>query len=258
MSHIEMSPIPEVPITDDNENDNNNNNDDDLIITTTTTAADEEQQQTIIEATTTTGHNGDSTVIHVEPPPDAIIEVSTSQAQFNDDENEEDDIENDKNHHAPHQQTAEQPVKKKSRMGRSFRSLSQRFKSQNIGRPPIQLEWKDLYFEVMVRADTPQDANPLTKVRYLFKKEKRTILYPMTGHVAPGECLAIMGPSGAGKLQFVYYIEHIDFFTALELFIQAFESLSWAHGSFSVLFFGAQQLFTIFFCFLFAFCLIEI
>ena len=202
-----MDPIPEVPITDDNENDNNNNNDDDLIITTTTTAADEEQQQTIIEATTTTGHNGDSTVIHVEPPPDAIIEVSTSQAQFNDDENEndendEDDIENDNNHHV-HQQTAEQPVKKKSRMGRSFRSLSQRFKFQNIGRPPIQLEWKDLYFEVMVRADTPQDANPLTKVRYLFKKEKRTILYPMTGHVAPGECLAIMGPSGAGK-----FIEH--------------------------------------------------
>jgi len=66
-------------------------------------------------------------------------------------------------------------------------------------RPPIQLEWKDLYFEVMVRADIPAQGNPLTKLRYLFKKEKRTILFPMSGHVAPGECLAIMGPSGAGK-----------------------------------------------------------
>lgn len=72
-------------------------------------------------------------------------------------------------------------------------------KSSKSSRPPIQLEWKDLHFEVKVRADPPDNASFPTRIRYLFKKEKRTILFPMSGHVAPGQCLAIMGPSGAGK-----------------------------------------------------------
>jgi len=33
----------------------------------------------------------------------------------------------------------------------------------------------------------------------MFKKQPKVILHPMSGHVSPGECLAIMGPSGAGK-----------------------------------------------------------
>jgi len=66
-------------------------------------------------------------------------------------------------------------------------------------RPPIQLEWKDIKFEVMQKAQAPKDAKFGEKVKYMFKKQKKVILHPMSGHVSPGSVLAIMGPSGAGK-----------------------------------------------------------
>jgi ABC-type lipoprotein export system ATPase subunit len=66
-------------------------------------------------------------------------------------------------------------------------------------RPPIQLEWKDLSFEVKVKAAVPNGVRFPASLKYMFRKTERTILFPMSGHVSPGECLAIMGPSGAGK-----------------------------------------------------------
>jgi ABC-type multidrug transport system ATPase subunit/ABC-type multidrug transport system permease subunit len=53
--------------------------------------------------------------------------------------------------------------------------------------PPIQLEWKNLSYNVNVRPGC-------------FKRPvKKTILNNLSGHISPGEVLAIMGPSGAGK-----------------------------------------------------------
>ncbi|EFC47894.1 abc transporter family protein [Naegleria gruberi] len=70
--------------------------------------------------------------------------------------------------------------------------------------PPIQLEWHNLEYKVKVKAPAP--SNLLTaKERFkftmsnMFKKVEKQILHPMTGYVAPGSVLAIMGPSGAGK-----------------------------------------------------------
>lgn len=70
---------------------------------------------------------------------------------------------------------------------------------QKRERPPIQLEWKDIKFEVTHRAPVPKDAKFKDKLNNFFRKQKKIILHPMSGHVSPGECLAIMGPSGAGK-----------------------------------------------------------
>jgi ABC-type multidrug transport system fused ATPase/permease subunit len=51
---------------------------------------------------------------------------------------------------------------------------------------PVQIEWKDIEFSVPVKAG-------------LFKTVKKQILHPMSGYVASGQVLAIMGPSGAGN-----------------------------------------------------------
>jgi len=60
--------------------------------------------------------------------------------------------------------------------------------------PKLQLSWKDLEYKVKV--PDPKVKFPLFK---LFKKVNKSILHPMNGYVNPGEVLAIMGPSGAGK-----------------------------------------------------------
>ncbi|KAL9648047.1 hypothetical protein ABK040_012101 [Willaertia magna] len=69
--------------------------------------------------------------------------------------------------------------------------------------PPIQIEWKDLAFSVKIPFDAPPNASAKEKLQFklkhLFKKKDKQILYPMSGFVAPGHTLAIMGPSGAGK-----------------------------------------------------------
>ena len=67
-------------------------------------------------------------------------------------------------------------------------------------RPPIQLEWKDVKFQVKQRVRLPDDAPKLAKLKSMFSKEQKVILHPMSGYVSPGSVLAIMGPSGAGKV----------------------------------------------------------
>jgi ABC-type multidrug transport system ATPase subunit/ABC-type multidrug transport system permease subunit len=78
-------------------------------------------------------------------------------------------------------------------------STKQKNKKVPQSRPPLQLEWKNVEFKVKAKATVPKDVKGFERIRYLFKKEQRTILFPMSGHVSPGSVLAIMGPSGAGK-----------------------------------------------------------
>jgi len=54
-------------------------------------------------------------------------------------------------------------------------------------KPNIYLKWSDLNVEVTT-------TNSKTKL-----PEKKIILNKVSGHVKPGEMMAIMGPSGAGK-----------------------------------------------------------
>lgn len=56
---------------------------------------------------------------------------------------------------------------------------------------PIQVSWKDL--EYIVKVGPP------------WRKYEKQILYPMTGFCNPGEMLAIMGPSGSGKVYFFLF-----------------------------------------------------
>ncbi len=66
-------------------------------------------------------------------------------------------------------------------------------------RPPILLEWKDITFKVPVKAAPPPDLPKAQALKWkLFRKQEKVILHPMSGYVAPGHVLAIMGPSGAG------------------------------------------------------------
>lgn len=70
--------------------------------------------------------------------------------------------------------------------------------------PPIQLEWHNLEFKVKVKPSPPsQIMKPKERLGFtlknMFKKVDKQILHPITGYVAPGQVLAIMGPSGAGK-----------------------------------------------------------
>ncbi|KAG2392252.1 hypothetical protein C9374_012504 [Naegleria lovaniensis] len=70
--------------------------------------------------------------------------------------------------------------------------------------PPIQLEWHNLEYKVKVKPSPPsQIMKPKERIGFslknFFKKVDKQILHPMTGYVAPGQVLAIMGPSGAGK-----------------------------------------------------------
>eukprot|EP00818_Percolomonas_sp_WS_P003510 CAMPEP_0117454074 /NCGR_PEP_ID=MMETSP0759-20121206/10598_1 /TAXON_ID=63605 /ORGANISM="Percolomonas cosmopolitus, Strain WS" /LENGTH=844 /DNA_ID=CAMNT_0005247219 /DNA_START=8 /DNA_END=2543 /DNA_ORIENTATION=+ len=58
----------------------------------------------------------------------------------------------------------------------------------HVNKAPVQLEWKNIRFDVKVKGKRPWSA-----------KQDKTVLYPMSGYVKPGEILAIMGPSGAGK-----------------------------------------------------------
>jgi len=74
-------------------------------------------------------------------------------------------------------------------------------KGKSRRRPPIMVEWRDLTFKVKVPAGPPPPGlSPYQKFKHkMFSKTTRTILNPMSGYVAPGHILAIMGPSGAGK-----------------------------------------------------------
>ena len=70
--------------------------------------------------------------------------------------------------------------------------------------PPIQLEWHNLEYRVKVKPSVPSTlmtGKERMKFTFknMFKKVEKPILHPMTGFVAPGSVLAIMGPSGAGK-----------------------------------------------------------
>jgi ABC-type molybdenum transport system ATPase subunit/photorepair protein PhrA len=66
-------------------------------------------------------------------------------------------------------------------------------------RPPILLEWKDITFKVKVKTPPPPGLSKLQAMKWkMFGKQDKNILYPMSGYVAPGHVLAIMGPSGAG------------------------------------------------------------
>jgi ABC-type multidrug transport system ATPase subunit len=69
-------------------------------------------------------------------------------------------------------------------------------------KPPIQLEWRDIEYIVPVRPNPPSDMNAFKRFLYRInprKKVPKTILHKMTAYVKPGNVLAIMGPSGAGK-----------------------------------------------------------
>ncbi len=59
---------------------------------------------------------------------------------------------------------------------------------KSVNKFPVQIEWKDLEYTVPIRAGP-------------FKRIPKQILYPMSGYVASGQVLAIMGPSGAGKFK---------------------------------------------------------
>jgi len=69
--------------------------------------------------------------------------------------------------------------------------------------PPLQLEWKDLTYKVKVPLHVPANLSLTEKLGFkaknMFKKKEKTVLYEMSGFVKPGNTLAIMGPSGAGK-----------------------------------------------------------
>ncbi len=71
--------------------------------------------------------------------------------------------------------------------------------------PPVFVEWRNLEYVVKIKPRTPPDAKFGEKVKSLFSANKidKSVLHPMSGYVAPGSVLAVMGPSGAGKTSFL-------------------------------------------------------
>jgi ABC-type multidrug transport system ATPase subunit len=67
----------------------------------------------------------------------------------------------------------------------SYRALEEDNEVNGVERPSVQITWTDLVVEVIKR-----DGN-------------KRILNQVTGGVKPGEFLAVMGPSGAGKTSFL-------------------------------------------------------
>jgi ABC-type glutathione transport system ATPase component len=71
----------------------------------------------------------------------------------------------------------------------------------NSSRPPIQLEWHNIEYKVLVIPPPPKNSNILRRMMHGWipqKKVPKTILYKMSGFVRPGSILAIMGQSGCG------------------------------------------------------------
>jgi ABC-type multidrug transport system ATPase subunit len=70
--------------------------------------------------------------------------------------------------------------------------------------PPVFLEWKNLEYVVKVKPRPPPEAKLAQKLKATFaRKVDKFVLHPMSGYVAPGSVLAVMGPSGAGKTSFL-------------------------------------------------------
>jgi ABC-type transport system involved in cytochrome bd biosynthesis fused ATPase/permease subunit len=77
--------------------------------------------------------------------------------------------------------------------GRAPSQLSAHFSSSRKGDGALELEWEDIRFSMMVK--DPKKSKPLKTVY----KEKQ-ILRGVSGRVASGQLLAIMGPTGCGAL----------------------------------------------------------
>jgi ABC-type multidrug transport system ATPase subunit len=71
--------------------------------------------------------------------------------------------------------------------------------------PPVFVEWRNLEYIVKVKQSPALHAKFTEKLKgaLTFKKKDKSVLYPMSGYVAPGQVLAVMGPSGAGKTSFL-------------------------------------------------------
>jgi ABC-type glutathione transport system ATPase component len=57
---------------------------------------------------------------------------------------------------------------------------------------PVKIEWKDLSYTIEIKSKETS--------------EFKTILHPLTGAAKPGEVLAIMGTSGAGKVNLIFIV----------------------------------------------------
>jgi ABC-type transport system involved in cytochrome bd biosynthesis fused ATPase/permease subunit len=83
--------------------------------------------------------------------------------------------------------------------------LSPEIKVSLRNNPPVFIEWKNLEYIVKVKPRPPADATFGQKFKNftIGRKQDKSVLYPMSGYVAPGSVLAVMGPSGAGKTSFL-------------------------------------------------------